>query len=62
MSLPQPRHFFGVHSVSPYNRTTGMFYGILQVLGGSSLDLAGELVELRGGSSRYSWAAEEGPR
>jgi len=60
MALSQPRAIFGVHSVSPYNRTTGEFYGILKVLGGSSLALSGELIELMGGSSKYSWAVEDG--
>lgn len=60
MALSTPRSFFGVHSVSPYSRTTGEFYGILKVLGGSSLALNGELIELQGGSSKYSWAVEDG--
>ena len=60
MALSQPRAIFGVHSVSPYNRTTGAFYGILKVLGGSSLSLSGELIELRGGSAKYNWAVEDG--
>lgn len=60
MSLSSPRIVFGVHSVSPYSRTDGTFYGILKVLGGSSLSLNGELVELMGGSSKYSWAVEDG--
>lgn len=61
MALSQPRNIFGVHSVSPYSRTTGEFYGILKVLGGSSLTLSGEVIELMGGSSKYSWAVEDGP-
>lgn len=60
MSLSDPRVIFGVHSVSPYSRTTGAFYGILRVLGGSSLSLSGELVKLNGGSSKYPWAVEDG--
>lgn len=60
MSLSNPRVVFGVHSVSPYNRTTGMFYGILRVLGSSSLSLSGDLIELNGGSSKYPWAVEDG--
>lgn len=60
MPLSDPRIIFGVHSVTPYNRTTGAFYGILKVLGGSSLSLSGELVKLNGGSLKYPWAIEEG--
>ena len=60
MALSQPRSFFGVHSVSPYNRSTGEFYGILKVLGGSSISLSGENIELLGGSSKYAWAVEDG--
>lgn len=60
MALSQPRSIFGVHSVTPYSRTNGMFYGTLKVLKSSSLSLQGELIELMGGSSKYSWAAEDG--
>jgi hypothetical protein len=60
MALTAPRVFFGVHSFTPYNRSTGLFYGIVKVLGGSSLSLGGEIIELNGGSSKYSWAAEDG--
>ncbi len=59
MALSQPRALFGIHSVSPYSRTDGLFYGTLKVLGGSSLSLSGELVELMGGSSKYAWAIED---
>lgn len=60
MGLSDPRIIFGIHSVSPYSRTTGEFYGILRVLGGSSLSLSGELIKLNGGSSKYPWAIEDG--
>lgn len=60
MSLSDPRAFFGVHSVSPYNRTDGTFYGTLKVLKGSSLSLTGEAVELLGGSQKFPWAVEDG--
>lgn len=60
MSLSDPRIIFGVHSVTPYNRTTGSFYGLLRVLGGSSLSLSGELIKLNGGSNKYPWAIEDG--
>lgn len=61
MSLSDPRVLFGVHSVSPYSRTDGLFYGELRVLGGSSLSLTGETVDLMGGSAKYAWASEDGP-
>lgn len=60
MPLSDPRSFFGVHSVAPYNRTTRSFYGVLKVLGSSSLSLSGELVSLNGGSSKYPWHVEDG--
>ena len=60
MALTDPRIFFGVHSVSPYSRTTGEFFGIAKVLAGSSLALNGELVQLNGGSNKWPWAIEDG--
>lgn len=60
MALSDPRIIFGVHSVTPYDRTTGEFYGTLKVLGGSSLSLSGELIKLNGGSLKYPWAVEDG--
>lgn len=60
MALSDPRGIYGVHSVSPYSRTTGSFYGILKVLDGSSLNVEGSLVELMGGSSKFPWAVETG--
>lgn len=60
MALSQPRQIFGIHSVSPYSRTDGTFYGIMKVLKGSTLSMSGELVESFGGSSKFAWAAEDG--
>ena len=60
MSLSEPRAIFGVHSVSPYDRDTGEFKGILKVLGSSTVTLAGELIKLNGGSNKYAWAVEQG--
>ncbi len=60
MSLSSPRALFGVHSFTPYSRTTGIPYGIVKVLGGSSLSLTGELIKLMGGSNKYAWAVEDG--
>lgn len=59
MALSDPRVIFGVHSASPYNRSTGEFYGIMRVLGGSSVSLSSELVKLNGGSNKYPWAVED---
>jgi hypothetical protein len=60
MSLSDPRSIFGIHTVSPYSRTTGLPYGILRVLGGSSLSLSGEQIKLNGGSNKYPWSVEDG--
>jgi hypothetical protein len=60
MALSNPRPLYGIHSVSPYSRTDGSFYGILKVLEGSSLNLAGSLVKLEGGSQPYPFAVESG--
>jgi len=58
MSLGTPRNIFGIHSITPYNRTTGKPYGILKVLGGANLELTGELEDLYGGSQKFPWATE----
>lgn len=60
MALSDPRVVYGVHSVTPYNRTSGEYFGTLKVLQGSSFALTGETVDLTGGSSRYPWAIEDG--
>lgn len=60
MALSDPRLNFGVHSVTPYNRTTGVPYGILKVLGNSSLNLTGEQIDLFGGSARFAWDTGDG--
>lgn len=60
MGLSDPRGIYGVHSATPYNRTTGAFYGTLKVLDGSSLNVEGSQVKLMGGSSKYPWAVEQG--
>jgi len=46
--------------VTFYDRGTLLPIGMLRVLGGSTLNLAGELVELKGGSNSYTWATEKG--
>lgn len=60
MALSAPRTIFGVHEFSPYSRSTGLPFGTVRVLGNSSIGLTGELVELRGGSNRYSWDVQDG--
>lgn len=59
MALSNPRIFFGVHSFTAYNRTTGLPYGMARVVGNSSFSLSGELASLNGGSNKYPWAVEE---
>lgn len=60
MGLSNPRSVYGLHSVSPYSRTDGTFYGILKVLKGSSFSSSATNVELTGGSQKYPWAIETG--
>ena len=59
MSLSDPRIIYGVHSVAPYSRTTGLPYGIAKVLASSNFSITGELAQLFGGSSKFAWAIEE---
>lgn len=60
MALTQPRTIFGIHSFTPYSRTTGLPYGMARVLQNSTFTLEGDLIELKGGSNRFSWAVEDG--
>lgn len=60
MARTAPRSTFGVHSVIPYSRSTGLAYGEVLVVKGSSISLQSELIDLTGGSSKYPWASEEG--
>lgn len=60
MALSAPRSIFGIHSFSPYNFSTGEFYGELRVLENSSLSLAGETIDLLGGSSKFPWDSADG--
>lgn len=60
MALTAPRAIFGIHSLTPYNTTTGLYYGILRVLKGSVFNLSGDVIDLRGGSNRYPWTNEDG--
>lgn len=60
MALSQPRTIFGIHSVSPYSRTDGTFYGTLKVLENSSVGLTAEVIKLQGGSNKFDWSSEVG--
>lgn len=58
MSLSDDRVLFGIHSIAPYDRATGEFFGILKVLGDSELSLAASAVQLFGGSNKFPIADE----
>lgn len=60
MALSQPRTIFGVHSVTPYDRVTGLPFGTSRVLQGATFALEGDTIELKGGSNRFSWQIEDG--
>lgn len=60
MALSKPRTLFGVHSVSPYSRTTGQPYGMARVVQGSTFALEGDTIKLFGGSLRFPWQVEDG--
>ena len=60
MSLAQPRTIYGVHSLTMYDRSTFLPFGILKVVGGLNLGLTGQFTDLNGGSSRYAWDSEPG--
>ena len=60
MALTAPRTLYGIHNVTAYNVSTGLYYGLLRVLKSSVFSLQGEVTELRGGSNRYPWTAEDG--
>lgn len=61
MGLSNRKTVFGVHSVAPYNPTTGKPIGdIAKVVGNLSVNLTGELIQLNGGSLPYPWQIENG--
>ena len=60
MALSKPRTIFGVHSVTPYSRTTKIPYGEAQVLQGSTFAMEGDTISLLGGSNKFSWQIEDG--
>jgi hypothetical protein len=60
MARSNPRILFGIDSVTPYNLSTGLFYGSFQVLKNSTFTMSGDIAELRGGAMRFPWAVEDG--
>jgi len=60
MAESATRHLFGIHSVSPYNRSTGLPYGNMKCIAGATFELTGELVKLEGGAYSYAWGMEDG--
>lgn len=60
MGLGSKRTIFGIHSIEFYNRQTKVPYGIMEVLGNGTFEMAGEQVKLKGGSSKFDWAIEQG--
>jgi len=60
MPLSQPRELYGIHNVTFYDRSNGLPYGTLRVLGSSTLNITGETVTLNGGSSPYVWDTQGG--
>lgn len=58
MALSDPRIVYGIHSITPRNRTTGLPYGILKVIGSANLSLNSDIEQLYAGSNKFAWAAE----
>ena len=56
--LSADRITYGIHSLAPYQRSDGLPFGILKVLGGGSISLAAEFEDLFGGSNKFQWASE----
>ena len=60
MPLSQPVPIYGVHSLTAYNINTRMPLGTAKVVGEATLNSAGELKTLMGGSSNYPFKVERG--
>lgn len=61
MALESRKIIYGVHSVTPYNPTTGLPLGdTAKVVGNLSINMSGDLIELNGGSQPFNWAVENG--
>ncbi len=57
-AYPSQRQEFGIHSVSAVNRSTGLPYGMLAIVGDASVNLEASSVDNMGGSSLFPWATE----
>lgn len=55
-----PVQLYGVHSVTPYSRVDGTFYGMIRCLESASISLAAQQNKLYAGSNKYPWASETG--
>ena len=60
MALSNIRSIYGIHSFTPYDRTTNLPFGTVKLLGESSLTLSGEVNSLRGGSSKFPFDVQDG--
>jgi len=60
MVLSVPRTIYGVHSLTLYDRTSWVPFGIIKVVGSLNLALSGSFNDLFGGSSRFAWESEQG--
>lgn len=58
MALSADRITYGIHSIAPYQRSDGLPFGILKILGGGTISLAAEFEDLFGGSNKFAWASE----
>lgn len=58
MPKTNPNLIFGIHSITPYDRSTRKPISYLRVVGEATLNLTGEFEELKGGSNMYAWDAE----
>jgi hypothetical protein len=57
-AYPTNRQSFGIHSVGAVNRSTGLPYGMLAIVGDASISLTASSVDNRGGPSLFPWATE----
>lgn len=60
MSLPAKKGIFGVKSIALYNKTTGLPYGLAEVVGSVSLSFSAENVPLTGGAQIFPWQVATG--
>ena len=60
MALSAPRTIYGIHSVTLFNRSNRLPFGMMKVLGSLSFDFSGDFNDLYGGSSKYAWDSESG--